>query len=163
MNTVNLHAGKGLSQPGGAIARRTHEEFHHDGKLKVFIWSDGFHALTVATTSRPKALKAWGSRQDLFASGLASPLTERPDYDAALASPGEVIERGLTVDIGKISKAERSSKSADVAKKTKTKTKAKARARLEALEAKLAALDTTHADAVPKLGAAMAKIEADQA
>lgn len=130
-------------------------------KLKVFTWSDGFHAFTVATTSRPKALEAWGSRQDLFASGLASPLTEGPDYDAALASPGQVIERGLTVDIGKISKAEQSPKSADGAKKTKSR--AKARARLEALEATLAALDTTHADAISKLEAARAKIEADQA
>ncbi len=25
-------------------------------KLKVFTWSDGFHAFTVATTSRPRAL-----------------------------------------------------------------------------------------------------------
>lgn len=130
-------------------------------KLKVFTWSDGFHAFTVATSSRPKALEAWGSRQDLFASGLASPLTEGPDYDAALASPGQVIERGLTVDIGQISKAERSCKSADDAKKTKTREKV--RARLDALEAKLAALDTTHADTVSELDAAMAKIDADRA
>ena len=130
-------------------------------KLKVFTWSDGFHAFTVATTSRPRALEAWGSRQDLFASGLASPLTEGPDYDAALASPGQVIERGLTVDIGKIAKAEQSPKSADDAKKTKSR--AKAQARLEALEAKLAALDTAHAETVSGLEAAMAKIEADQA
>ena len=127
-------------------------------KLKVFTWSDGFHAFTVATTSRPRALEAWGSRQDLFASGLASPLTEGPDYDAALASPGQVIERGLTVDIGKVSKAERSPKSADGARKAT----AKARARLEALEAKLAALDTSHAETVSGLEAAMAKIEADR-
>ena len=130
-------------------------------KLKVFTWSDGFHAFTVATTSRPKALEAWGSRQDLFASGLASPLTEGPDYDAALASPGQVIERGLTVDIGKISRAERLSKPAGEARKTKAK--AKFRARLEAFEAKLAALDTTHADTVAGLEATMAKIEANRA
>ena len=130
-------------------------------KLKVFTWSDGFHAFTVATTSRPKALEAWGSRQDLFASGLASPLTEGPDYDAALASPGQVIERGLTVDIGKISRAERSTGSADGAHKAKAR--AKVRARLEALEAQLAALDTTHADRVSGLEAALAKIEADRA
>lgn len=130
-------------------------------KLKVFTWSDGFHAFTVATTSRPRALEAWGSRQDLFASGLASPLTEGPDYEAALASPGQVIERGLTVDIGKVSRAGRSPRSADDAKKTRTR--AKARARLEALEAKLASLDTTHAETVSGLEAAMAKIEADRA
>ena len=130
-------------------------------KLKVFTWSDGFHAFTVATTSRPKALEAWGSRQDLFASGLASPLTEGPDYDAALASPGQVIERGLTVDIGKVSKAERSTGSADGARKAKSKSRA--RARLEELEAKLAAIDTAHAETVSGLDAAVAKIEADRA
>ncbi|MBB5773100.1 hypothetical protein HNP47_003122 [Brevundimonas vesicularis] len=74
-------------------------------KLKVFTWSDGFHAFTVATSSRPKALEAWGSKQDLFATGLASQLSGGPDYEAALASPGEVIERGLAIDVGKIGKA----------------------------------------------------------
>ena len=71
-------------------------------KLKVFTWSDGFHAFTVATSSRPKALEAWGSKQDLFATGLASQLSGGPDYEAALASPGEVVERGLAIDVGKI-------------------------------------------------------------
>lgn len=80
-------------------------------KLKVFTWSDGFHAFTVAASSRPKALEAGGSKPDLFATGLASQLTGGPDYDAALASPGEVIERGLAIDVGKISKAERRSAS----------------------------------------------------
>ena len=97
----------------------------------------------------------------MFASGLASVMTEGPDYDAALASPGEVIERGLTVDIGRVSKAERSTGSADGARKAKAR--AKARARLEALETRLAALDTTHAETVSGLDAALAKIETDRA
>ncbi|PZO01113.1 MAG: hypothetical protein DCF29_15970 [Alphaproteobacteria bacterium] len=125
--------------------------------MKVFTWSDGFHAFTVATTSRPKALEAWGSRQDLFASGLARPLTEGPDYEAALASPGEVIERGLAVDVGKISKARRPARPADAARK------AKARARREALERQLAQLDTAHAEAVAERGEALARIEAERA
>ena len=74
-------------------------------RLKVFTWSDGFHAFTVAASSRPKALQAWGSRQDLFATGLASELDGGPDYEAALAAPGEVIERGLIIDVGEIGKA----------------------------------------------------------
>lgn len=74
-------------------------------KLKVFSWSDGFHAFTVATTSRPKALEAWGSGQDLFATGLAKQITSGPDHDAALKAPGEVIERGEAIDLGKIAKA----------------------------------------------------------
>lgn len=105
------------------------------GKLKVFTWSDGFHAFTVATTSRPKALEAWGSKQDLFATGLASQLTGGPDYDAALASPGEVVERGLPIDVGKIGKAKPA--------KPRGTSKAKA-ARIEKLKTALADLDERH-------------------
>ncbi|KQR55832.1 hypothetical protein [Brevundimonas sp. Leaf168] len=104
-------------------------------KLKVFTWSDGFHAFTVATSSRPKALEAWGSKQDLFATGLASQLTGGPDYEAALASPGEVIERGLTIDIGKIGKAKPA--------KPPGPSRAKA-AKIEKLKTALADLDERH-------------------
>lgn len=101
-------------------------------KLKVFTWSDGFHAFTVATSSRPKALEAWGSKQDLFATGLASQLSGGPDYEAALASPGEVVERGLAIDVGKIGKAKPA--------KPRGPSKAKA-ARIEKLKTALADLD----------------------
>ena len=101
-------------------------------KLKVFTWSDGFHAFTVATSSRPKALEAWGSKQDLFASGLASQLSGGPDYEAALASPGEVVERGLAIDVGKIGKAKPA--------KPRGPSRAKA-ARIEKLKTALADLD----------------------
>jgi hypothetical protein len=101
-------------------------------KLKVFTWSDGFHAFTVATTSRPKALEAWGSKQDLFATGLASQLSGGPDYEAALASPGEVVERGLAIDVGKIGKAKPA--------KPRGPSKAKA-ANIEKLKMALADLD----------------------
>ena len=104
-------------------------------KLKVFTWSDGFHAFTVATSSRPKALDAWGSKQDLFATGLASQLTGGPDYEAALASPGEVVERGLAIDVGKIGKAKPA--------KPRGPSKAKA-AKIEKLQAALADLDERH-------------------
>jgi hypothetical protein len=104
-------------------------------KLKVFTWSDGFHAFTVATTSRPKALEAWASKQNLFATGLASQLAGGPDYDAALASPGEVIERSLAIDVGKIGKA----------KPAKLRGPSKARAaKIEKLKASLADLDERH-------------------
>ena len=102
-------------------------------RLKVFTWSDGFHAFSVATSSRPKALEAWGSKQDLFATGLASELSGGPDYDAALASPGEVVERGLTIDIGKISKPKpRTSTGPSNARREKV---AKLEAALERLDA----------------------------
>lgn len=113
-------------------------------RLKVFTWSDGFHAFSVATSSRPKALEAWGSKQDLFATGLASELSGGPDYEAALASPGEVVERGLTIDVGKISKA-----------KTKTSagpSKAR-REKVAKLETALEALDGDHQAASADLDA----------
>ena len=72
-------------------------------KPKVFTWSDGFHAYTVAVTSRAKALAAWGVARDLFEDGEAKEITQGADHDAALAAPGETIRRGLSVDVGKVS------------------------------------------------------------
>ena len=74
-------------------------------KLKVFRWSDGFHAFSVAASSRPKALAAWGMSQDIFKSGLASEVTEGAAYDTALKSPGEVIQTGGAVDVRAIEAA----------------------------------------------------------
>ena len=106
-------------------------------RLKVFTWSDGFHAYTVAATSRPKALAAWGIGQDIFQSGLAREIKSGPDHDAALAMPGQVVERGETVDVGKL---------------TRTKTSVRAgpdkarRAKIERLERRLETLDQARAD-----------------
>lgn len=122
-------------------------------KLKVFTWSDGFHAFTVAASSRPKALDAWGSKQDLFATGLASQLSDGPDYEAALASPGDVITRGLAIDVGKIGKA-RPKKAVGV---SKTK-----RAKIETLQAALAELDETHQSALADLDARQAALETER-
>jgi hypothetical protein len=108
-------------------------------KLKVFRYSDGFHSWTVAAPSRAKALAAWGVKRDLFEVGGAEEISEGEDYEAALAAPGELIERGLSVDIGKI---ERTTAPKPKAKKTN----AKARAKVEALEAELAALDEAQAE-----------------
>ena len=112
-------------------------------KLKVFCYSDGFHSWTVAAPSRAKALEAWGVRRDLFKDGSAREIQIGPDREAALAAPGELIERGLAVDVGEVArkKAPRAA-----AKPNKPKAAdAKARARVEALEAELAALDEAQA------------------
>jgi len=101
--------------------------------LKVFRYSDGFHAWTVAASSRAKALAAWGMSRDLFAQGLAEEVEDGPDHTAALAAPGEVVKRGLSVDIGKVERAK--------PPKAKAGPSAKDKARVEALEAELAALD----------------------
>lgn len=68
-------------------------------RLKVFEWSDGLQVYTVATTSRPKALKAWGTRQDLFASGHAREMPDSPVSEIAKAKPDEIIERSLGVEV----------------------------------------------------------------
>lgn len=102
-------------------------------RLKVFTWSDGFHSHPVAVSSRAKALAAWGVEQDLFKSGYAHEVTSGPDYEAALASPGEVLRRGEAIDVGKISRARKPPKPSGP-------TAAQA-AKVKALEADLAALD----------------------
>ncbi|WGM31624.1 hypothetical protein [Brevundimonas sp. NIBR11] len=119
-------------------------------KLKVFTWSDGFHAFTVAASSRPKALEAWGASQDLFKTGLAHEVTEGADRDAALASPGAVISRGLSVDVGK----------AETRKPRPSN--AKAKAKLKALEAELDTLDAEQAMAVQSINDRMAALEVER-
>lgn len=102
-------------------------------RLKVFTWSDGFHSHPVAVSSRAKALAAWGVEQDLFKSGYAREVTSGPDYEAAMASPGEVMRRGETIDVGRVSPARKPSKPAGPTTAQKAKVKK--------LEADLAALD----------------------
>lgn len=124
-------------------------------RLKVFTWSDGFHAFTVAASSRPKALEAWGSRQDLFATGLASELSGGPDYDAALASPGEVIQRGQAIDVGRIAKAPRPKKAAGPSKARREK--------IARLEAALEALDAEHRSAMQAIDERMDRLNRERA
>jgi hypothetical protein len=121
-------------------------------KLKVFRWSDGFHAYTVATSSRARALQAWGFSRDLFKDGSATEVTDGPDYDAALAKPGELIERGLSVDVGE----------ARPVKAPKAKGPSKAdRERIAKLEAELQALDERHASEQQDLDARRAALETE--
>jgi hypothetical protein len=108
-------------------------------KLKVFCYSDGFHSWTVAASSRARALAAWGVKRDLFKDGSAKEIDIGPDREAALAAPGELIERGLSVDVGKVERTK-------APKPAKPKAAdGKARARVEALEAELAALGEAQA------------------
>ena len=122
-------------------------------KLKVFCYSDGFHSWTVATTSRAKALEAWGVKRDLFKDGSAKEIGEGKDREAALAAPGELIERGLSVDIGKVEKT-RAPKA-----KARRGPSAKDVARAEALEAELEALDEAQAEETAALEAEREALE----
>lgn len=115
-------------------------------KLKVFCYSDGFHSWTVAASSRAKALEAWGVKRDLFKDGSAREIQIGPDREAALAAPGELIERGLSVDVGEVARTK-----APKAKTKKPASDARAKARVEALEAELAALDEAQAGETAEL------------
>jgi hypothetical protein len=125
-------------------------------KLKVFCYSDGFHSWTVAAPSRAKALEAWGVKRDLFKDGAAREIDLGPDREAALAAPGELIERGLTVDIGKV---ERTKALKSKQKPDKPIPDAKAKAQAEALEKELAALDETQAKETAELEAEREALE----
>ena len=115
-------------------------------KLKVFCYSDGFHSWTVAASSRAKALEAWGVKRDLFKDGSAREIQIGPDREAALAAPGELIERGLSVDVGKVERTK-----TPKAQARKPASDARAKARVEALEAELAALDEAQAGETAEL------------
>ena len=123
-------------------------------KLKVFCYSDGFHSWTVAASSRAKALEAWGVKRDLFKDGSAKEIDIGPDRAAALASPGELIERGLSVDIGTVERT----RAPKAGPKTSTRDR-KVRARVEALEAELAELDQAQAAETAALDAEREALE----
>ncbi len=131
------------------------------GRLKVFSWSNGFHRFTVAATSRPKALEAWGLSQDIFQTGLAREDPEAPDAEAALASPGEVIQRGEAVDVGKIERPRRAR--AKPAPKKPAGPSPADRKRVADLEAKLDALDAEHAAVLERLSAQRAELDEREA
>jgi len=109
-------------------------------KLKVFAWSNGLKTYAVATTSRPKALAAWGIHQDLFADGTAREIDEPALVKAATAQPGR---RRRTGGSGGAAKA-----IAAVKPTPKPTGPTAAQKRAAELKAKMAALDDEHAQAI---------------
>jgi len=107
-------------------------------RLKVFVTSDGMTDYVVAASSRPKALAAWGSHQDLFKTGLAHETDDAALTRAATAQPGEVLRRaaGSRAALAKLKPAK--------AAKPKGPSKAALR-RISDLEAKLEAADAAQA------------------
>jgi colicin import membrane protein len=67
--------------------------------LKVFRAHLGFYDTAVAAPSRAAALKAWGSRQNLFREGVASETKDPRAVTAALAKPGVVLRRPVGTDV----------------------------------------------------------------
>lgn len=115
-------------------------------RLKVFVTSDGLTDYVVAASSRPKALAAWGVNQDLFKQGRAKETDDPALREAAIASPGEVLQRptGAEAKVARLKPAKRP--------RPKEPSKAAA-ARVAALETKLAALDEAERCAEAKLEA----------
>lgn len=64
-------------------------------KLKVFQAQFGFHDTIVAAPSRAAALRAWGTHQDLFASGQATVVEDADAIAAAVAHPETPLKRAV--------------------------------------------------------------------
>jgi hypothetical protein len=64
-------------------------------KLKVFQAQFGFYDTVVAAPSRAAALRAWGTRQNLFASGDATVTTDEAAILAATAHPETPLRRAV--------------------------------------------------------------------
>jgi len=64
-------------------------------KLKVFRAQFGFHDAVVAAASQTAALRAWGTRQNLFASGEAMVTTDEAAVAAALEHPETLLRRAV--------------------------------------------------------------------
>jgi len=65
------------------------------GRLKVFQAPFGFYDTIVAVPSRAAALRAWETRQDLFAYGQAHEIDDPVAVAAAVAQPGVVLKRAV--------------------------------------------------------------------
>jgi hypothetical protein len=64
-------------------------------KLKVFQAQLGFYDTVVAAPSKSAALKAWGTHQDLFATGQARLAEDPAAVEAALAHPDTPLKRAV--------------------------------------------------------------------
>jgi hypothetical protein len=128
-------------------------------RLKVFTTQSGFYDLAVAAPSQAAALRAWGIRQNLFATGMANVATDKAVVEAALAAPGVVLKRplgtrGAFAQDAPLPKVK--------ATKTKPKVRANAAARkaAAAADAELERAERDHADAQQALEREQAKIAA---
>lgn len=121
-------------------------------RLKVFLTSDGLTDYIVAASSRPKALAAWGVRQDLFKEGQAREIDDPALVKAALAQPGEVLRRSAGAK-GKLA-ALKPAKPARPAGPSKAELR-----KIADLQARLAGLQADHARAAAKLVAEREKLD----
>lgn len=123
-------------------------------RLKVFVTSDGLTDYAVGTTSKAKALAAWGSHQDLFKTGLAHETDDPELVKAASERPGEVLRRpaGTRGALEKLAPARRAAPKAAGPSKAQLK-------KIADLERKLVALDAAEAKARAKIDHRRAALE----
>jgi hypothetical protein len=125
-------------------------------RLKVFVTSDGLTDYVVAASSKPKALAAWGSHQDLFKTGLAHETDDPELVTAATAKPGEVLRRpaGTRSELAKLKPAKAAPSSRAAAAKPEPAKRGPSPAALRKvadLEKRLADLDAEHRAAIARL------------
>lgn len=126
-------------------------------RLKVFVTSDGLTDYVVATSSKVKALAAWGSHQDLFKTGLARETDDPTLVEAATAQPDTVLRKpaGSRSELAKLKLA---------AKSTRERAKAPSKAALKKvadLEQRIAAVRTAHENARAALEERRQALEAE--
>ncbi len=124
-------------------------------RLKVFVTSDGLTDYVVAASSRPKALAAWGSHQDLFKTGVARETDDAALAKAARAKPGEVLRRpaGSRATLAKMKPARRAPETPKGPSKAALK-------RVADAERKLAEAEAAHARALAALDGQRDRLEA---
>jgi hypothetical protein len=134
-------------------------------KLKVFQTRVGFHDVVVASASRAAALRAFGTRRDLFAQGLASVVDEPKIIEIALAHPERPLRRPagssqpFAIDPARPQVSEIDPDGATAAKRRAGRPRPKPdRSRLTAAEAALARLDSDHAGRATKIGQAIREV-----
>ena len=139
-------------------------------KLKVFRTAAGFNDAYVAAPSQKAALAAWGADVDLFARGIAEPVTDPKLTAEPLENPGKVVMRsrgGLSEQLKAVGPRKRSAAAAKPAKAAPAKAvpakprgKPPSRARLDKAEAALAQARDRHAAALRELEAERAEVDA---
>jgi hypothetical protein len=130
-------------------------------RLKVFVTSDGLTDYVVAATSKPKALAAWGSHQDLFKTGLAYETDDPELVKAATATPGEVLRRpaGTRAELANMKPVKRAKASTGKAAPEKPQSPSKAALkRVADLEKTLERIEAEHETAVRKIEARRAAL-----
>lgn len=132
-------------------------------RLKVFVTSDGLTDYVVAASSKPKALAAWGSHQDLFKTGLAHETDDPELVAAASAKPGEVLRRptGALGELAKLKPAKKPAGKTATAKPPPAKAGPSKAAlkKVADLEERIEALDAEHAATRDRLQRQRAELE----